>query len=46
MNIYNTAFQQYQQGYAQAKGVIFLLLVAVISLTQVYFTRRKEVNIS
>ncbi len=46
MNIYNTAFQQYQQGYAQAKGVVFLLLVAVVSLTQVYFTRRKEVDIS
>lgn len=46
MNIYNTAFQQYQQGYAQAKGVVFLLLVAAVSLTQVYFTRRKEVDIS
>lgn len=42
MNIYDTAFQQYQQGYAQAKGVVFLFLVAAIALTQVYFTRRKE----
>lgn len=46
MNIYNTAFMQYQQGYAQAKGVIFLLLVIVISITQVYFTRRKEVDLT
>lgn len=46
MNIYNTAFMQYQQGYAQAKGVIFLLLVVVISITQVYFTRRKEVDLT
>ena len=46
MNIYNTAFQQYRQGYAQAKGVIFLILIAAISLTQVYITRSKEVDIS
>lgn len=46
MNIYNTAFMQYQQGYAQAKGVIFLLIVVVISITQVYFTRRKEVDLT
>ncbi|SFC73781.1 raffinose/stachyose/melibiose transport system permease protein [Alkalibacterium subtropicum] len=45
MNIYNTAFFQYQQGYAQSKAVIFFLIVAVISLTQVFITRRKEVDL-
>lgn len=45
MNIYNTAFFQYQQGYAQSKAIVFLLLVAVISLTQVFLTRRKEVDL-
>lgn len=45
MNIYNTAFFQYQQGYAQSKAVIFFLIVAVISLTQVFLTRRKEVDL-
>lgn len=45
MNIYNTAFFQYRQGYAQAKAVVFFLLVAVISLTQVFLTRRKEVDL-
>lgn len=45
MNIYNTAFFQYQQGYAQSKAVVFLVLVAVISLTQVFLTRRKEVDL-
>lgn len=45
MNIYNTAFFQYRQGYAQAKAIIFLLLVALISLTQVFLTRRKEVDV-
>lgn len=45
MNIYNTAFFQYQQGYAQAKAVVFFILVAVITLTQVWLTRRKEVDL-
>ncbi|GEK88931.1 carbohydrate ABC transporter permease [Alkalibacterium putridalgicola] len=45
MNIYNTAFFQYQQGYAQSKAVVFFLIVAVISLTQVFITRRKEVDL-
>jgi len=45
MNIYNTAFYQYQQGYAQAKGIIFLLLIAAVSLAQVYFTRKREVDL-
>lgn len=45
MNIYNTAFFEYQQGYAQAKAVVFFILVAVVSLTQVWLTRRKEVEL-
>lgn len=45
MNIYNTAFFQYQQGYAQAKGIVYLLLVAAISLTQVYYTRKREIDL-
>lgn len=45
MNIYNTAFYQFQQGYAQAKGIIFLILIAVVSLVQVYFTRKREVDL-
>ncbi|GEQ32239.1 carbohydrate ABC transporter permease [Marinilactibacillus psychrotolerans] len=45
MNIYNTAFYQYEQGYAQAKAIVFLLLIAAISLTQIFLTRRKEVDL-
>lgn len=45
MNIYNTAFLQFQQGYAQAKGIIFLILIAIVSLIQVYFTRKREVDL-
>lgn len=44
MNIYNTAFGQNKMGYAQAKAIIFFIIVAVISLTQVYLTQKKEVE--
>lgn len=44
MNIYNTAFVENKMGYGQAKAVIFFLFVAIISLTQVYVTKRKEVE--
>lgn len=44
MNIYNTAFLENKMGYAQSKAVIFFLFVAIISLTQVYLTKRKEVE--
>ncbi|MBM7709830.1 carbohydrate ABC transporter permease [Enterococcus lemanii] len=45
MNIYNTAFVENKMGYAQAKAVIFFLFVAIISLTQVYITKKKEVEV-
>ncbi len=45
MNIFNTAFSQNKMGYAQAKAVIFFIIVAVISLTQVYMTKKKEVEV-
>lgn len=45
MNIFNTAFGQNKMGYAQAKGIIFFIIVAVISLTQVYITKKKEVEV-
>lgn len=42
MNIYNTAFYQYEQGYAQAKGIIFLIVIAVIAIIQLTVTRKGE----
>lgn len=42
MNIYNTAFYQYEQGYAQAKGIIFLIIIAVIAVIQLTLTRQGE----
>ncbi|GAU76791.1 carbohydrate ABC transporter permease [Fusibacter sp. 3D3] len=45
LNIYQTAFSRNQLGYAQAKAVIFLLAVAAITLTQIYLTKSKEVEL-
>ena len=46
LNIYQTFYNQNQsaRGIAQAKGVIFFVLVAVISLVQLRATRSKEVQ--
>lgn len=44
MNIYNTAFSLNQMGVAQAKAVIFLLIVGSVSLIQVYFSKKGEVE--
>lgn len=45
LNIYNTAFAQNKLGLAQAKAVIFLITVAAISLTQLYISKKKEVEL-
>ena len=45
LNIYNTFYQNANtRGVGQAKAVIFFLLVAVIGLAQLYFTRKREVQ--
>lgn len=44
MNIYNTAFQFNKMGAAQAKAVVFLIMVGAISLTQVYLSKKGEVE--
>ena len=44
LNIYNTAFKESKLGVAQSKAVVFLLVVVVISLTQLYLSKRKEVE--
>ncbi len=45
LNIYNTFYGRVGwEGVGQAKAVVFFLTVAVISLTQLYFTRNKEVE--
>ncbi|GEN54718.1 ABC transporter permease subunit [Halobacillus litoralis] len=44
MEIVRTAFSDNQMAYAQAKAVIFFLIVAVIALTQVYYNKKREVE--
>lgn len=45
LNIYSTFYGRVGwEGVGQAKAVLFFLVVAVISLTQLYFTRNKEVE--
>ncbi|KRG16330.1 carbohydrate ABC transporter permease [Lederbergia galactosidilytica] len=45
MNIYDTAFKVQDMGYAQAKAIIFLLIITIISVIQLYMTRKKEIDI-
>lgn len=42
MYIYNTAFVNFQQGYAQAAGIILFLCVAFISFIQLAISRKRE----
>lgn len=45
MNIYNEIFSYNNYGYGQAKAIIFFLVVALITITQVVSTKRKEVQL-
>lgn len=45
MEIYKTAFVENLMASAQAKAVIFFLIVAAISLTQVYINKKREVEL-
>lgn len=45
LNIYDTFYSRIGfEGVAQAKAVVFTLVVAIISLLQLFLTRRKEVE--
>lgn len=45
LDIYTTFYNRNGwEGVGQAKAVIFFIIVGVISLTQLYFTRKKEVE--
>lgn len=44
MNIYATAYRSNQVGYGAAKSCIFILLIVVITMSQVYLTGRKEIE--
>jgi len=44
LNIYTTAFTFNRLGIAQAKAVLFLVTVALITLTQMYYSKKREVE--
>lgn len=44
LNIYNTAIAKNTFSVAQAKAVVFFILLAIISLTQVYISKKREVE--
>lgn len=45
MNIYNEAFTMQNMGYAQAKAVIFLIIITIISVIQIMVSRKREVSL-
>lgn len=44
MNIYRTAFAENDLGRAQAKALIFVIVIAIVSLTQLYCSKKMEVE--
>ncbi|MEY8352805.1 sugar ABC transporter permease [Lachnospiraceae bacterium 54-53] len=45
LNIYNTAIARNQYAQGQTKAVVFFLILAVVSLTQVSISKKKEVEL-
>lgn len=45
LNIYNTAIGKNQYALGQTKAVIFFIILAIISLTQVYISKKKEIEV-
>lgn len=45
LNIYNSAFARDQYGLAQAKAILFFIILACVSLLQVRISNKKEVEL-
>ena len=45
LNVYKEDYTYNNMGYAQAKAIIYLLIVAIITLSQLYLTKRREVEL-
>lgn len=45
VNIYNTAFARRLFGLGQAKAIVFFVILLVISLLQVYYNKKREVEL-
>ncbi|WKV08350.1 sugar ABC transporter permease [Thermoanaerobacterium sp. CMT5567-10] len=44
LNIYQTAFSAQEMALGQAKAVVMFVIIAIISIVQVYFTQKREVE--
>ncbi|PSL43258.1 raffinose/stachyose/melibiose transport system permease protein [Salsuginibacillus halophilus] len=44
MNIVYTAFDSNEMAYGQAKAVVFLIFVSIIAISQVYYNKKREVE--
>jgi raffinose/stachyose/melibiose transport system permease protein len=44
-DIYKEAFTRYNMGFGQAKAIVFFIVLTLISLVQVYFNKRREVEL-
>jgi raffinose/stachyose/melibiose transport system permease protein len=45
VNIYNTAFARRLFALGQAKAIVFFVILLVISLLQVYYNKKREVEL-
>lgn len=45
MDIVKTAFTENKMAYAQSKAVIFFIIVAAVALVQVYYNKKREVDL-
>ena len=45
LEIYRTAYAQDRMAYAQAKAVIFFLIIMALSISQTYFNKKREVEL-
>ena len=45
MHIYNEAYKYLNFSEAQAKSVLFFIVIAIITIAQVSYTRKKEVQL-
>lgn len=45
LNIYNTAYATNQYGFAQAKAILFFIILACVSMVQVRISNSKEVEL-
>ena len=45
MNIYEEAFVSREMGMGQAKAILFFIVLLIVALVQVYYNKRKEVEL-